>query len=140
MISWSEHVDVVCSVDDVWQAVADQHRVMTWSAWPKATGYACSVDGDGTSVGSGIVSTDGGVVRNRLANRGPAGRTVEPEVDFRFDQLAPGTCRVWLDFRLQPPVPTLLPPLVGAVLRRGIRPLHCEDLANLERDVEAHAG
>lgn len=125
MISWSDHIDAVGSFDDVWHAVADQHRVMRWSAWPKATGYACSVDGDGTSVGSGIVftpptgekmgrqtivSTDGGVVRNRLANRGPGGRTVEPEVDFRVEQLTPDTRRVRLDFRLQ-----------------------------LERDVEAHA-
>jgi len=128
---------------------------MRWSAWPKATGYACSVDGDGTSVGFGIVFTsptgetmgrqtivftDGGVVRDRLANRGPGGRTVEPDVDFRVEQLTPGTCRVWLDFRLQPPVPTLLHPLVGVVLRRRIRPLHREDLANFKRDVDGHAG
>ena len=101
MISWSDHIDVARSFDDAWQAVADQHHVMRWSAWPKATGYACSVDGDGTSVGSDIVFTsptgetmgrqtivsiDGGVVRNRLANRGPGGRTVEPEVDFRVEQ------------------------------------------------------
>ena len=92
---------------------------MEWSAWPQATGYTCAVDGDGTTAGSSIVftspageemgrqtitETTATTVRNRLPNRGPGGRTIEPEIDFHVEPLGPGRSRVRLDFRITPPI------------------------------------
>jgi hypothetical protein len=57
VISWSESIDVDRPSDQVYPALHDQHTLMRWSAWPKATGYARAVDGDGTSTGSSIVFT-----------------------------------------------------------------------------------
>ena len=86
---------------------------------PEATGYTCAVDGDGRSIGSAIVFRDKkGVeqgrqrlsrlerdrVEYRLYNRGPGGRRMAPEVDFRLEPVA-GRTRVHLDFRAEVPLP-----------------------------------
>lgn len=136
--------------DEVFEAVWDQNVLMVWSAWPEATGYTCAVEGDGRSVGSEIIfrSADGveqgrqqlvavgdGVVRNRMRNRGPRGRWVEPSVDFRVEAEGEGT-RVHLDFEVEPPVPRVLQPLANRYLTRSIRPLHVADLVRLKALVE----
>lgn len=147
---WTESVFVAQTPEAVLEAIRDQHVLMRWSAWPEATGYTCSVEGDGRSVGSEIVfrsadgveqgrqrmiATEGTVVRNALRNRGPRGRWVEPTVDFRVEAENDG-CRVHLDFEVQPPVPTLLRPLANRYLTRSIRPLHVKDLRRLKALVE----
>ncbi len=63
---WTESIDVDRPVPEVRAAIADEHELMQWSAWPEATGYTCSVDGDGISPGSEIVFRDrSGVVQGR---------------------------------------------------------------------------
>lgn len=151
MISWSESIEVDRPVDQVYRALHDQHMLMRWSAWPEATGYTCAVDGDGTSTGSSIIfsaasgqemgrqtitAVTGTSVYNRLRNRGPGGRVVEPEVDLHAESLGPGRTRVRLDFRIEPPVPALLHPVARVFLSRRIRPLHRKDLANLKQLLE----
>jgi carbon monoxide dehydrogenase subunit G len=149
-MEWTESIFVSARTDAVFEAVRDQHVLMKWSAWPEATGYTCAVEGDGRSVGSQIVfrSADGveqgrqrlvavadGVVRNRMRNRGPRGRWVEPSVDFRVEPEGEGS-RVHLDFAVEPPVPRVLRPLAERYLTRSIRPLHVADLVRLKALVE----
>lgn len=148
---WTESIDVDRPLPQVHRVIADEHQVMHWSAWPAATGYTCYVDGDGTSVGSAFVFRDtAGVeqgrqrlfavtprrVEYRLRNRGPAGRDMSPEVDFRLDELTPTSTRVHLDFRNQVPLPTPLRQLAGLVIGRKVRALHVEDLRLLKAHVE----
>ena len=57
-MQWSESIDIARPREQVHNAVADEHELMQWSAWPAATGYTCAVDGDGSSLGSVIVFTD----------------------------------------------------------------------------------
>lgn len=151
-MQWSESIVIGRPREDVHAAVADEHRVMQWSAWPEATGFSCAVDGDGRSLGSSIVFTDPqGVeqgrqrltlvqpdrVEYRLRNRGPGGRDIRPEVDFRLDDLGDGGTRVHLDFRVVPPLPPGVRQLAEFFLRRRVRPLHVKDLELLKAHVEA---
>lgn len=148
---WTESIDVDRPVPQVAAAIADEHELMRWSAWPEATGYTCSVDGDGTSPGSEIVFRDrSGVVQGRqrllratadrveyrLRNRVPGGREMTPEVDFRIEDLGGGRSRVHLDFRATPPVPAPLRRLVEPLVARRVRALHVRDLEQLKAHVE----
>ncbi len=150
-MEWTESIVVDRPPAEVHAAIADEHRVMAWSAWPAATGYRCAVDGDGRSVGSAIVFRDGSGVEQgrqrlagveadrieyRLLNRGPFGRDMTPEVDFRLDAVDPGRTRVHLDFRATAPLPAGLRQLAELLLGRRVRRLHVEDLALLKAHVE----
>lgn len=149
-VRWTESIQISRSPDVVFEAMLDQNTVIKWSAWPEATGYRCAVSGDGRSVGSEILFEDPsgqhmgrqritevgrGVVRNKMRNRGPAGRWVEPTVDFRVEPHGDGTI-AYLDFDVTPPVPRVLRPLAHRYLKKSIRPLHVEDLRRLKRLVE----
>ena len=148
---WTESVDIDRPMAQVHHAIADEHELMQWSAWPAATGYTCAVDGDGTTPGSAIVFRDGAGVEQgrqrlasvsaarveyRLRNRGPAGRDMTPEVDFRLDALTPTTTRVHLDFRNEVPLPPPLRQIASRVIGRKVRALHVEDLRLLKDHVE----
>lgn len=148
---WTVSIVVDRPRDQVQAAVADENDLMAWSAWPQATGYTCAVEGDGRSIGSEIVFTDRKgreqgrqrlasvsptLVEYRLRNRGPGGRDITPEVDYRLEDLGDGRTRVHLDFRATPPVPAPLRPLVRATLGRRVRRLHVEDLELLKAYVE----
>lgn len=149
---WTEHIMIDRPKDVVYAAIADEHQLMLWSAWPAATGFTCKVDGDGTSLGSEIVFTDrkgveqgrqrlaatepGQVVTYRLTNRGPRGRTMHPQVVFRLDPVAPTSTRVHLDFQADIPLPAPLRQLASAVVGRRVRKLHIEDLRLLKSHVE----
>lgn len=148
---WTVSVEVDAPQADVLGAIADEHVLMQWSAWPEATGYSCAVDGDGTSVGSQIVFTDpAGVeqgrqtltsvsadrVEYRLRNRGPAGRTMTPEIDFRLEAAGPRRTVVHLDFRAEVPLPAPLRQLAERFVGRRVRALHVEDLRRLKAQVE----
>lgn len=150
-MKWTESIVVDRPLAEVHAAIADEHRLMAWSAWPAATGYRCAVDGDGTSVGSAIVFRDGGGVEQgrqllerveadrieyRLRNRGPFGREMTPEVDFRLDALDAGRTRVHLDFRAVAPLPPGVRQLAELLLGRRVRRLHVDDLAMLKAHVE----
>ena len=80
-MEWTESIVVDRPLEQVHRAVADEHELMQWSAWPEATGYTCAVDGDGRSPGSTIVFRDQRGVeqgRQRLAR-------VEPgRVEYRL--------------------------------------------------------
>lgn len=153
-MKWTESIDIEGPLVDVQRAIADEHQLMQWSAWPAATGYTCSVDGDGTSIGSEIVFRDpAGMeqgrqqlttvapqrVEYRLRNRGPAGRDMTPEVDFRLEQLTTHTTRVHLDFRNQVPLPPPLRELADLIIGRKVRALHVTDLQLLKSHVEQAA-
>jgi carbon monoxide dehydrogenase subunit G len=149
---WTESIVVGRPAARVRAAVADGHELMAWSAWPRATGYRCAVEeGDGRSVGSAIVFRDRAGrergrqqltrveddrVEYRLRNRGPGGREIRPEVDFRIEPLDADRTRVHLDFRAAAPLPPGLRRLVERVLGRRVRRLHVEDLAQLKAHVE----
>ncbi len=151
-MEWSESIDVDRPIAQVQAAIADEHELMAWSAWPAATGYSCAVDGDGRSVGSAIVfrSPDGveqgrqrltrvapDRVEYRLRNRGPRGRDITPEVDFRLQPLDDAATRVHLDFRATVPLPPGLRHVAELLLGRRVRRLHVLDLRQLKDHVEA---
>lgn len=150
-MEWTVSVVVDRPMQEVLAAVADEYELMQWSAWPEATGYTCRVDGDGVTVGSAIVFADAqgreqgrqrltlvepARVEYRLANRGPGGRTMTPEVDYRLDPVDAKRTRVSLDFRATPPLPVGLRQVVELVMKRRIRRLHVEDLRLLKQHVE----
>ena len=150
-MQWTESIVVDRPREQVHRAIADEHELMAWSAWPAATGYTCAVDGDGRSPGSTIVFTDrDGVeqgrqrlaevtpdrVAYRLRNRGPGGRDVTPEVDFRLEDLDGSRTRVHLDFRNSVPLPPGARHVAEFVLGRRVRRLHVQDLVQLKQHVE----
>ena len=153
-MEWTESIVVDRSVEQVRAAIADEHALMAWSAWPEATGYTCAVDGDGRSPGSAIVFRDRkGVeqgrqrlsrlepdrVEYRLHNRGPGGRPMTPEVDFRLEPVDAGRTRVHLDFRAQVPLPAGPRHVVEFLLGRRVHRLHVADLRQLKVFVETGA-
>jgi uncharacterized membrane protein len=150
-VQWTESIVVDRPREQVHRAIADEHELMARSAWPAATGYTCAVDGDGRSPGSAIVFTDrDGVeqgrqrlaevrpdrVAYRLRNRGPGGRDVTPEVDFRLEDLDGSRTRVHLDFRNSVPLPPGARHVAEFVLGRRVRRLHVQDLVQLKQHVE----
>jgi hypothetical protein len=76
-------------------------------------------------------------VEYRLRNRGPFGRIMTPELDFRLEPLGPSRTRVHLDFRAIAPLPAGARHLVELVLGRWARRLHVEDLRRLKARLEA---
>ena len=150
-MEWTESIVIDRPLPLVQAAIADEHRLMAWSAWPRATGYSCAVDGDGRSIGSAIVFRDRAGVEQgrqsltlieadrvgyRLRNKGPRGRDMTPEVDFRLDALDATHTRVHLDFRAAAPLPPGVRQLAELLLGRRVRRLHIEDLALLKAHVE----
>jgi hypothetical protein len=83
----------------------------------------------------GLVAADR--IEYRLSNRGPRGRTMAPEVDFRLHPLGEGRTEVLLDFRVEVPLPPVLRQLAEAVIGRRVRALHVKDLQQLKLHVEA---
>ena len=150
-MEWTESIVVDRPLAQVQAAIADEHQLMAWSAWPKATGYSCAVDGDGRSIGSAIVFRDrAGAeqgrqsltrietdrVEYRLRNKGPRGREMTPEVDFRLDAVDASRTHVHLDFRATAPLPPGIRQIAELLLGRRVRRLHVEDLALLKAHVE----
>jgi hypothetical protein len=150
-MEWTESIVIDRPLAQVQAAIADEHQLMAWSAWPKATGYSCAVDGDGRSIGSAIVFRDrAGVeqgrqrltrletdrVEYRLCNKGPRGREMTPEVDFRLEAVDDSRTRVHLDFRAAAPLPPGVRQIAELLLGRRVRRLHVEDLALLKAHVE----
>ena len=153
-MKWTESIDVDRPIAEVRAAIADEHELMRWSAWPEATGYTCVVDGDGRSIGSAIVFRDKkGIeqgrqrlnllepdrVEYRLHNRGPGGRAMTPGVGFRLEPVDTGRTRVHLDFRAEVPLPAGPRHVVEFLLGRRVRRLHILDLQQLKEHVEAQS-
>ncbi|MCV7169232.1 SRPBCC family protein [Mycobacterium manitobense] len=154
-MEWTETIVVTRPLEQVRDAIADENQLMAWSAWPKATGFSCAVEGDGTSIGSAITFRDrAGVVQGRqrltrietdrveyrLRNRGPGGREMTPELDFRLTPVDDTHTRVHLDFRATAPLPPGLRQLAELVLGRRVRRLHIQDLEQLKAHVENDRG
>ena len=150
-MKWTESIVVDRPPARVQAAIVDEHQLMAWSAWPEATGYSCAVDGDGCSVGSEIVFRDpAGVeqgrqrltriepdrIEYRLRNKGPRGREMTPEVDFRLEALDASRTRVHLDFRATAPLPCGVRRIAELLLGRRVRRLHVKDLELLKAHVE----
>jgi hypothetical protein len=150
-MKWTESIVVDRPLPQVRDAIADENELMAWSAWPEATGYTCAIDGDGRSLGSVIVFRDRSGreqgrqqlslvaperVEYRLRNRGPRGRDITPEIDFRLDDLDGIRTRVHLDFRATVPLPLGARQLAELVLGRRVRRLHVKDLQQLKAHVE----
>ena len=147
---WTETITINRPLDEVRRAVADEHALMAWSAWPEATGYACDIEGDGRALGSQIVFRDGrgrergrqtltavtdDRISYRLNNAGPLGREMKPELDFRFAEAGRATL-VHLDFRADVPLPPPARQLVDSLMGRRVRRLHLRDLRQLKDYVE----
>ena len=113
-MKWTESVVVDRSSPVVLAAIANEHELMQWSAWPEATGYTCGVDGDGVSLGSSIVFTD---AKGREQVRQRLGHSPEDQPDA-------------------PPLPAGLRHLAELLLARRVRKLHVEDLRLLKQHVE----
>ncbi|MEM7341659.1 MAG: SRPBCC family protein [Actinomycetota bacterium] len=151
-MKWTETIDIDAPTEEVFDAMLDQDRVMAWSAWPEATGFTCSVEGDSTSPGSEIVFRDkkgtiqgrqriiaveGRRVRNQLQNRGPFGRTMTPTVTFEATPLDERCTRAALEFEADVPLPAGVRHLVQAGMSRWVRRLHVRDLEMLKSHVES---
>jgi hypothetical protein len=151
VMQWTRSIVVERPLAQVQEAIADEHRLMEWSAWPEATGYHCAVDGDGRSIGSAIVFRDSagaergrqrltkvepGRVEYRLRNDGPGGRVMTPEVDFRLEPVDETRTFVHLDFRAAAPLPAGVRQVAELLLARRVRRLHDEDLERLKVHVE----
>jgi hypothetical protein len=150
-MEWTESIVIERPLPQVQAAIADEHQLMAWSAWPAATGYRCAVEGDGRSLGSAIVFRDAtgteqgrqrltrvevDRVEYRLRNIGPGGRVMTPEVDFRLEALGASRTRVHLDFRATAPLPPGLRHVAELLLGRRVRRLHVKDLELLKAHVE----
>ncbi len=149
---WTESIDINAAAADVRAAIADEHRLMAWSAWPEATGFRCAVEvGDGRETGSVMVfRDDAGSERGRqtltrvaedrieyqLFNRAPFGRIIQPELTFHVEPLGAERTRVLLGFRATLPLPPVLRQVVDAVMGARVRRLHVEDLRLLKKHVE----
>ncbi|QJY51163.1 hypothetical protein [Pseudonocardia broussonetiae] len=107
--------------------------------------------GDGRSIGSAIVFRNRTGVEQgrqrltrietdridyRLRNKGPRGREMTPEVDFRLEALDDTRTRVHLDFRATAPLPPGARQLAELLLGRRVRRLHVKDLELLKAHVE----
>lgn len=152
MMSWQLETEIDAPPADVQRAIADEHSLMAWSAWPAATRLRCRLEtGDGTSIGSEIVFRDAGGtekgrqrltlatparVEYRLFNKGPLGRPMNPELDFIIASESPQRTRVRLDFRAEAPLPPGPRHLVERLLGSRVRRLHVEDLRRLKAHVE----
>ncbi len=149
-MKWTETISIDRPLDEVRGAVADEHALMAWSAWPEATGYSCDVEGDGRALGSQIVFRDrhgrergrqtltavtDERISYRLNNAGPFGRRMEPELDFRLEDAGDATM-VHLDFRADVPLPPPARQLIDSVMGRRVRRLHRQDLRQLKDYVE----
>ena len=150
-MEWTESIVVERPMPEVQAAIADEHQLMAWSAWPAATGYQCEVEGDGRSLGSAVVFRDSAGIEQgrqrlsaveadrveyRLRNNGPGGRLMTPEVDFRLEPVAASRTRVHLDFRATAPLPPGLRQVAELLLGRRVRRLHVKDLEMLKAHVE----
>ena len=150
-MKWTESIIVDRPLPQVREAIADENELMAWSAWPEATGYSCAIDGDGRSLGSAIVFRDSSGreqgrqqlnlvaaerVEYRLCNRGPRGRDMTPEIDFRLDDIDGSRTRVYLDFRATVPLSLGARQLAELILARRVRRLHVKDLRQLKAHVE----
>ncbi|MFZ1490568.1 MAG: SRPBCC family protein, partial [Ilumatobacteraceae bacterium] len=147
MMRWTETIEIDAPAERVFEAQLDQQHVMSWSAWPEATGFVCEVEGDGRSPGSEIVfrnakgvvqgrqrivDVDSLKVSNRMENRGPFGATITPRVDFLATPLGADRTRAALDFEAEVPLPFGVRHVVQAVMSRWARRLHVKDLEQLK--------
>jgi hypothetical protein len=151
-VRWAESVDIEAPAERVLPALADKRQVVAWSA---ATGFACEIDGDGTSVGSSMVMRDASGreqgrqrlaavgahrLECRLSNRGSRG--ADDDAGGRRPRGAAGG-------RAHPGAPGLpghpapsrnrCAPLRKLVVARRVRASHVEDLRLLKGHVKGSA-
>ncbi len=78
-------------------------------------------------------------VEYRKRNRGPRGKDMTPEVDFRLEDLGGRQTRVHMDFRAAVPLPPGLCQLAELVMGRRVRALPRTDRQHLKTHVESSA-
>ena len=150
-MQWTRSIVVERPLAQVQEAIADEHRLMEWSAWPEATGYHCAVDGDGRldrlrhrvprlhrRRARAAAPDEGGARPGRVppAQRRPRRAGHDPEVDFRLERVDETRTYVHLDFRAAAPLPVGVRQVVELLLGRRVRRLHDEDLERLKVHVE----
>ncbi|MEO0605347.1 MAG: SRPBCC family protein, partial [Myxococcota bacterium] len=146
-VRYTESVDVDAPVQDVFDDIRLQERLMRWSVWPRETGSRCAVDpgpagADGTEGARTVFVSKGRAVGHQRITRLVDGREIamtlegpgpphDPALTFELEALEPSRTRVHLHFvnRFSRPFNAIWH---FAGLSKWTRELHRKDLAGLK--------
>ncbi|MEL6402511.1 MAG: SRPBCC family protein [Cyanobacteria bacterium J06626_4] len=144
VVRYSEKIIVNAPVEQVYDNIRWQERLMQWSAWPEATGSTCSVENTDGSIGARTVFFNEGKrfghqeiidltpnqkVSLTLVNSGPLKHL--PYLDFNLCALSTTQTEVRLDFANTYQKPFQVPAkLLGIV--KWTRALQIKDLEGLK--------
>lgn len=144
VVRYSEKIIVNAPVEQVYDNIRWQERLMQWSAWPEATGSTCSVENTDGSIGARTVFFNEGKrfghqeitdltpnqkVSLTLVNSGPLKHL--PYLDFNLCALSTTQTEVTLDFANTYQKPFQVPAkLLGIV--KWTRALQIKDLEGLK--------
>ena len=110
-VRYSEKIIVNAPIEEVYDNIRLQERLMLWSAWPEATGSTCSVENTDGNIGARTVFFNKGErfghqeiidlkpnqkVSMTLVNSGPLKHT--PYLDFNLRALSKTQTEVTLNF------------------------------------------
>lgn len=144
VVHYSEKIVVNAPIEQVYDNIRFQERLMLWSAWPEATGSACSLENTDGNVGARTVFFNQGKrfghqeivdlkpnqkVSLTLVNSGPLKHT--PYLDFNLRALSKIQTEVTLNFANTYQKPFQVPAkLLGIV--QWTRALQIRDLEGLK--------
>ncbi|PSN15235.1 hypothetical protein C7293_08070 [filamentous cyanobacterium CCT1] len=144
VVRYSEKIVVNAPIAEVYDNIRLQERLMSWSAWPEATGSTCSLENADGTVGARTVFFNQGKrfghqeiidlkpnqkVSLTLVNSGPLKHT--PYLDFDLRALAKDQTEVTLNFVNTYQKPFQVPAkLLGIV--KWTRALQVKDLEGLK--------
>ncbi|MEO0635142.1 MAG: SRPBCC family protein [Pseudomonadota bacterium] len=146
-VEYTESVEIAAPVEQVYDDIRMQERLMRWSAWPAETKSTCAVEGTDGVVGAKtafftkgkrvghqevVELKDNQLIRLTLVGPGPPHK---PELTFELHEIAENATRVDAHFV------NLLPRPFNAIwkfagLTNWTRKLHQKDLAGLKRFAE----
>ncbi|MEM9807398.1 MAG: SRPBCC family protein [Cyanobacteria bacterium P01_D01_bin.56] len=144
VVRYSEKIIVNAPIEQVYDNIRFQERLMSWSAWPEATGSTCSLENTDGHVGARTVFFNKGQrfghqeiinldpnqkVSMTLVNSGPLKHT--PYLDFDLRSLSKAQTEVTLKFVNTYQKPFQVPAkLLGIV--KWTRALQIKDLEGLK--------
>jgi uncharacterized protein YndB with AHSA1/START domain len=144
VVRYSEKIVVNAPIEEVYDNIRLQERLMLWSAWPEATGSTCSLENTDGNIGARTVFFNKGErfghqeiidlkpnqkVSLTLVNSGPLKHT--PYLDFDLRALSKTQTEVTLNFANTYQKPFQVPAkLLGIV--KWTRALQIKDLEGLK--------